>query len=306
MTTRIKLGSINLENKANRKQSEYLIECSNQWALTFAYTMTGSQTLAERIVADAIVAIISELVASVRDELKNSQNPILPNPKLTELATRLAHYIWEFSKRKAVQNLNEEGFFRLLPITRAVCILKTKAKFTRAQISEAINIEPELVEHQLTNGRLLFSNGSAWIEKSADTLEGDQKECPYWNSSTLRKVMSSEDADIQTLFSQYIGGDLDEVTSSAMHSHFTICTVCRKNLVKFKEINQEWQSKIPTHQLSATTRQQYQKYIKQMNYYSDDPPPSFLSGVKKVFEDPKSRLFFTALLLMYLILKYNS
>lgn len=296
--------NLNATVGTQQKQSEYLLECSNVWALSFAYAMTSNQTLAEQIVADSIVAYISEQFT--QNKITEIQNTVPKKySKFTKINIRLAHYIWEFSKRKATHNIDDDGFFKLLPITRAVCVLKTKAKMNKHQIAECLNLEEDLVELHLSKARLLFSHGKAWIEKSADIMDDGNLECPYWNSSTLRKVTSLEDADIQTLYSQYLGGDLDETTQAAMHAHFTICSVCIKNLVKFKEINQEWVSKIPTITLSNQTKNQFKKYIKQMNYYSDEPEPSFLAGVKRVFQDQKTQIFFVSMILLYVLFKIN-
>ncbi len=302
--------SVNIQNltseSTNAKVSNFLLDCSNQWAISFAYAMTGNERLSERIVADSIVALISEQYAEIKSKLNQTENVPITQLKYTEISVRLAHYIWEFSKRKAVTGSPSDEFFGLLPITRAVCILKTKAKFNRSQICESLRLTEDLVEYHLTKARLLFTHGRAWIEKSADVISDGNLECPYWNASTLRTITSMEDADIQNLYSQYLGGDLDESTQAAMHAHFTICNICRKNLIKFKEINQEWVDKIPSISLSDQTRNQYKKYIKQMNYYSSDPEPSFWAGIKKVFQDPKTQVIYAVIIILFVILKYNS
>ncbi|MBI3557437.1 MAG: hypothetical protein HY074_14325 [Deltaproteobacteria bacterium] len=176
---------------------------SETWGMSLAFAVTQSVEKSERIMADAIVALMAAVteqqgVAMIEARLaqyhRNNGAELTndlptkakPAPLLHGItATRFAAVIWEMANAQAYRGFGIDPFFRMPAIARAVVIMKIKAQFSRQQIAGVLRITANQVDDHLENARLLFSDGRPWVEASPElNIQGTSwtPECPQWNS----------------------------------------------------------------------------------------------------------------------------
>lgn len=213
-----------------------MLQWSDAWALSLAYAVTRSFEEAERIVADTAVALASADVLLKRES------------RGSDRAVKFARAIYDQSLSKAFRLPTDDSFFALTPQARAVCVLKSRARFAKNQICDALRMSPTLVDEAILVARHTFSGGRSWLESSAQMIVDDRgttsmPECPYWKTTAPRS--EGMDPDIESLFAQYVDGELLPNIDQTLHRHFLVCSVCRTNLDAFRARNNDWLTSVP-------------------------------------------------------------
>lgn len=282
---------------------------SETWGMSFAFAVTQSVEKSERIIADAIVALVAAVTeqegvamvearlaqyrrdkgAEITDELPVKAKPAPLLHGIT--ATRFAAVIWEMANAQAYRGFGIDPFFRMPAIARAVVIMKTKAQFSRQQIAGVLRITAFQVDDHLENARLLFSDGRPWIEASpALTVNGIESatwspECPQWNSAAPRQTSEEGGKHLQDIFAQYVGNDLDVDTGQRLHSHLIVCTACRSNFSHFKKQYSDWSTSIPMIETAPEMRKHLKKVTKmalKVKRHEAGDAPKALPGLNKI------------------------
>lgn len=266
---------------------------SETWGLSMAFAVTQSVEKAERIVADVIVALIAQDAARPDSAPKSA----------SASAQRFATALWEQTNQQAYRGFGADSFFRMPAVARAIVILKTRAQFSRHQISQIVGMTPEQIDDHLENARLLFSDGRPWIQASPDiNVQGDRwvPECPQWKATAPRSDEPGQ--AIQDVFARYVGNDLDLETGQKLHSHLIVCTVCRTSFAHFKRQYTDWVGSIPTIEADLELKKHLTKVTK-MAFRVRAPgkgAPSPLPGIRRILRDGQVRaMVFGALAVMF-------
>ncbi len=262
------------------KSAENLLNWSNSWGLSLAYSVTHSFDSAEEIVADASVALqASSSVANLSSSAR---------------AVKLARTIWDIASHRAYKLPTEDTFFKMAPLTRAICVLRTKAKFSKIQIAESLGVGVGNVSEHLDNARLNFTDGRTWIESSAQPVVNEGKtewapECPYWKTTAPRSEARNEISapEIQELFASYVEGDLLPHVEATLHGHFTSCKICRLNLQAFKDRHSAWTDSVPAISMSDSYEARLLRFLKQATRFtSGKAQPTLFSGARAMVATP--------------------
>lgn len=262
---------------------------SENWGMSLSFAVTQSVEKAERIVADAIVALIA------RDDVEDRKNPSSAGASKTELPTsatavRFAQTVWELSNAEAFRGFGADTFFRMPAIARAIVVLKTKAQFSRAQIAQILNVATSQVDDHLENARLLFSDGRPWIGASPGLQVAGASwapECPQWKATAPRSELEGQ--DIQTIFANYVGNDLDTESGRKLHGHLVVCTTCRSNFAHFKRQYTDWTNSIPVIDTDPALKKHLTKVTKTALKMNRRAAPSPLPGIRRILRDSQVR-----------------
>ena len=283
---------------------------SETWGMSLAFAVTQSVEKSERIIADAIVALVAAVTeqegvavvearlaqyrrdkgAEITDDLPTKAKPT-PSPLLHGItATRFASVIWEMANAQAYRGFGIDTFFRMPAIARAIVMMKTKAQFSRQQIAGILRITANQVDDHLENARLLFSDGRPWIEASPQLNVNGQAEswtpeCPQWNSAAPRQTNEEGGKHLQDIFAHYVGNDLDVDTGQRLHSHLIVCTACRSNFAHFKKQYADWSTSIPMIETAPEMRKHLTKVTKmalKVKRHTAGDAPKALPGIRKI------------------------
>lgn len=283
------------------------------WGLSLAFAVTQSLEKAERVVADAIVALIATEqeqedefgpeLTSKKSAAKGPQLPSSVNP------IRFAMSLWELSNAQAYRGFGADPFFRMPAVARAIVILKTKAQFSRNQIAAALGLKTSQVDDHLENARLLHSDGRPWlaaspgVQVSTDDEARWTPECPQWAGTMPRS--ESETPNLQDTFAQYVGNDLDSEAGRKLHSHLVVCGTCRTSFAFFKKQYNDWTSSLPTIEADKDLRKHLAKVTRTALRLRRKGPPRFLPGVRRVMREGQVQAFFlgaASLMILHMIL----
>lgn len=287
------------------------------WGLSLAFAVTQSLERSERLVADAIVALIAtelEQEAEFGPELREARRkgPFVPtsvNP------VRFAATIWELADKEAYRGFGADAFFRMPAVARAIVVLKAKARFSRVQIAHAVGVRPNQVDDHLENARLLFSDGRPWLGAGPGvriTEESWVPECPQWDSEASVSVLGAtaepqnNSQTLQETFARYIGNDLATEDGHKLHSHLVVCTSCRTSFAHFKRQYLDWASSVPAIEPDKDLRKHLKKVSSMAFKVRRNGPPRALPGMRRLIRDGQvlAVLFGAAsLLILHLILR---
>ena len=275
------------------------------WGVSFCFAVTQSLEKAERIVADAIVALVAtelEQEAEFGPELhsKNQKGPALPS---SVTATRFAATLWEIANKDAYRGFGADAFFRMPAIARAIVVLKAKAQFSRAQIATTLNIKPAQVDDHLENARLLFSDGRPWLASSPGLQVSDDRwvpECPQWTGAVIR-ANESATTNLQDVFAHYVGNDLDPETGQKLHSHLVVCTTCRTSFAHFKKQYLDWAGSIPSIEPDSDMRDHLKRVTNMAFKVRRHAPPKLMPGVRRLWREGQIKAVFVGAALMALL-----
>ncbi len=264
-----------LFERSYRKYVNY----AETWGLTLAFSQTNSVQKAEDLLSETMV------------------NLAVQKQPTTLTQVHFAKSLLTISSKFATdRELDIDGFFSLPKVTRAVSVLKSRAKFQEKEIADVLNISVKAVEMHLEKSRLFFSKSKTWFKRPSDiivTNSGKEiqwnSECPYWSKNSDR---SSLDQDLQTLFSQYITNDLDAKTEKVLYGHFAVCKVCRENLVEFKDKYNSWVESHPYLEPTRNLSRRIQKYYKDAFHIQWDNRPNFWLGIKEMLNNPMHLIVF--------------
>lgn len=262
------------------------------WGLSLSFAVTQSLEKAERIVADAIVALITteaEQEAEFGPELrpkKASQLPSSVNP------IRFAMTIWELSNKQAYRGFGNDPFFRMPAVARAIVVLKAKAQLSRTQIAAALGIKVSQVDDHLENSRLLYSDGRSWLASSPGMQVSEDRwapDCPQW-AGTMPRAESST-PNLQDVFAQYVGNDLDAEAGRKLHQHLVVCTTCRTNFSHFKKRYSDWTNSVPVIEADRDLQKHLIKVTNMALKVRRKGPPRFMPGVRRVMREGQVQAF---------------
>lgn len=274
------------------------------WGLSLAFAVTQNADKAERIVADAIVALIAAEVerhealmiearaASFKKESDSSKTQALKFKKIIQVPTsvsplKFGKALWELASTQAFRGFGADSFFRMPAIARAIVVLKTKAQFSVQQIAQAISTPENVVEDHLENARLLFSDGRPWIETTPGLDPSGNSWVQHytqWRATATRKHETREQ-EIQGLFAQYVGNDLDIVTSQKLRNHLLACSDCRTSFSNFRRNYSDWTNSIPSLEPSDEQQKYFQKLSKMALGTKRSAPPRALPGIRKILRE---------------------
>ncbi len=261
--------------KHQKRMSEKYVGWAQGWGVTLAYSVTQSQELSERSVAEAIVA----LIAKEMETPKNKSNLSLP---ASVHAVKFAKAIWDHTQKQAFQGFSTEPFFKMPPVTRALVVLKTKAQLLRHQLAEIFSLSINQVDRELENAKLQFSRGKPWIE----------------NTQSAHVEFGLEP---HTLFAQYLGKDLNLDLENKLHLHLLNCKDCRAQLIQFKQNYEAWEKSIPQVDMDSKTKKFFQTTALKTFKASRKALPNPLAGARKVLTQVQMQaLIFGFLSLLFL------
>jgi hypothetical protein len=295
-----------------REQRKVLIErysgWAESWGLSLAFAVTQSLEKSERIVADAIVAMVATDrerearqasartatdAAETEAEISAVSRAVARAANISaaslQSATRFARALWELSDRQAFRGFGTDAFFRMPAVARAIVVLKLKGRFSCAQIAEIVSIKTPQVDDHLENARLLFSDGRSWLAPGGEALaliraDGERwsADCPNWRD------------DLQTTFAHYVGNDLDADAGAKLHSHLVVCTTCRASLSHFKQQYTDWAGSIPVLDPDREFRRQLERVTRMALKARPRKgrPPSPMPGLRRVMRDTQVRAVF--------------
>lgn len=279
---------------------------SELWGLSLAFAVTQSVEKSERVVADAIVALIAadveqEAQAMARARMGRPDRESHPDNsgarRIQVSATRFAGAIWELALAQAFRGFGADTFFRMPAIARAIVVLKAKAQFSRGQIAETLRTDLRQVDNHLENAQLLFSDGRSWLETSPGLIVEGSKwmpECPQWNATAPRSETNGRaegvraagaERDLQWVFAQYVGNDLDSEANQRLHSHLVVCTACRTSFGRFKKQYVDWTGSIPAIESDPELRKHLTKVTRMAFKMRRGAPPRALPGLRKLLRD---------------------
>ncbi len=112
---------------------------SESWGLSLAFAITQSVDDSEKAVSEAIVALVARKT--------NGRHTLAIDDTEGEMEpTDFAAAIWQIALPKAFRGFGADSFFKLPVSTRAIVMLKLRAKFSRQQIVDALDIPAEQIE----------------------------------------------------------------------------------------------------------------------------------------------------------------
>jgi hypothetical protein len=196
---------------------------------------------------------------------------------------RFAGVLWELVESHAYRGYSADSFFKLPPVTRAIVLLKAKAKLSRQQIATALKIRISEVDAHLENSRLSFSSGKSWLEGSPAVFVRDNSwmpDCPHWAVTAQ---------PIQEVFAHYAGGDLDPDSGQKLQSHLLVCTSCRGNFNHFKKQYLDWADAVPAIETDPSLKKHLTDVARLALKVSRKGPPSIWPGLRKVLADGQTR-----------------
>lgn len=247
------------------------------WGLSLAFAITQSLEKSERIMGEAIASLVATAKA------------LDPKDIHAAVAPRFASVVWEISNTQAYRGFGTETFFKMPAVTRAVVMLKTKAKFSRAQIAQALALKPTQVDDHLENARLLYSSGQSWLGGSD------------WISNCELASRVTKSAGLQGVFAHYIGNDLDSDSTRRLHVHLADCSSCRKSFSHFKQQYVDWMNSVPALEADLKTRKQWKQVTNLALRLNEPRSPSPWPGLKTMAREAQMRaLLFGALSLLIL------
>lgn len=229
---------------------------AESWGLSLAFAVTQSVDEAEKVVSEAIVALVARKTGGKHSmALDDSEAEFEP--------ADFAAAIWQIATPKAFQGFGADSFFKLPVLTRAVVMLKLRAKFSRQQIADSLGISPNQIESHLESARLLHSSGRSWLVPSTaantDAAQSALQICPQWERvyeiphKYVQKPSAKTDF-LQEIFDRYVGNDLDNKTSQALHGHLVSCDACRTGFVHFRKTYNDWITTIPVVEADESLR----------------------------------------------------
>ena len=272
------------------------------WGLSLGFAITQSVDEAEKIVSDAIVALVARKSASPRTiPLEDAETDFEP--------TDFAATIWQLASPKAFRGFGADSFFKLSVLTRAVVMLKLRARFSRGQIAEALDLPIDQIESHLESARLVHSGGRNWLVSPALNEVDGFATCPQWERvyqipqhyvwKAKQKIdgqkVQEKNADavvraefLQEIFDRYVGNDLDDKTTKALHCHLSDCTTCRKGFVHFRKTYNDWVTTIPTVEADAALQKHLDGVSKQATRQLAGNPTAWLA-FKQSLRNPQLR-----------------
>lgn len=277
------------------------------WGLSLAFGVTQSLEKSEKIISDCIVAIIAtdmakenaaDLVTPFVDFSQTSVDSLTqPFPSFKPSPVRLASAIWQAADAHAYRGFGPDIFFKLPALTRAVVLLKTKARFSRVQIATALNLSFQKIDDHLENARLLFSSGKPWIGSSPEIEVTDLT----WNV----KCATAANPKLADFFDRYLGNDLDAQSNQKLQAHLVHCPSCRNCFFHFKKEYANWVSSIPTLEPHPKTKRlwigvTHMAFKTARNAQGAQPrKPRAWPGIKRVVQDHEVRLLLTSALSLF-------
>lgn len=282
-----------------KMMTERYVSWAEAWGMSLAFAVTQNLEKSERIVADAVVALIAaETEAEARLDPQAARakgsKPLIPS---SVTAARFASVLWELSNKQAFRGFGADAFFRMPAIARAIVVLKLRAQLSRQQIGSVLNVSLKQVDDHLENARLLFSDGRSWLAPPVGALAGDATnpihmqgdqwvpDCPQWRAEAPGTSDETTGAGLQDTFAQYVGNDLDTETGRKLHSHLVVCTTCRTSFSNFKRQYADWTQSIPSIDPNDEMRKHLTKVTRMAFKTRRGGPPSPFPGLKRVLRD---------------------
>lgn len=303
-------------SEQKRFSRELFSTWSQNWGLSLAFAITQSVDESEKVVADAIVALVARKTSARTMAVDDTEAEFEPSD--------FAATIWELASSKAFRGFGADSFFKLPVLTRAVVMLKLRARFSRSQIADSLDVTVEQVDSHLESARLVHTGGRSWLISPTEQSTEAFSTCPQWErvysvpqhfvwkanqKSTTQNEKANTDVFaktefLQEVFDRYVGNDLDTKTTQALHTHLTDCTTCRNGFVHFRKTYNDWMTTIPVVEPDA----ELQKHIEGVSKYaaktlSNEPSP--FTAVKAVFRNTQFRaiLVFLVLSFLYIYMK---
>lgn len=281
---------------------EAYADWSQKWALALAYGVTQDQALAEKSVGEALVgALVSR--PSVRSTggagAKGAVATVVPAASVLahhDLLVDFATRVLRSASPRTFRGFSSEEFFKLPIITRAAVMLKVKGRFSRAQTARVLGVSDIEAERLLESARLAFTRGRPWLVSGG-----------FRQLEDARLVAPCPNPEDGRLYARYLEHDLTSDETVVLHRHFVACTLCRGNLVRFKNVYNDWLFSLPEPEVNKAAQNVIKKTIalgiKARREHRTQVTPSPWPGLRRVLADRQTQLLLLSLVAFLWLLK---
>ena len=290
-----------------KSAEEAYADWAQKWALALAHSVTQDQAGAEMAVGEALVGALAtsprpqRLPASAGG---GGGGAALATAAVAAEAT-LEHHdlLVDFAARvvkaasgRAFRGFSSEEFYKLPVITRAAVMLKVKGRFSRGQTAQVLGVSEAEAERLLESARLAFTRGKPWLATG-----------PSRQLEDARLVAPCPNLEDGRLFARYLEHDLGSDETVLHHRHFVACSLCRGNLVRFKNIYNDWLFSLPEPEVNKAAKSVIRKTIalglKARRDRRIQSTPSPWPGLRRVLEDRQTAMLAIAIVAFLWLLK---
>ncbi|MGE4233748.1 MAG: zf-HC2 domain-containing protein [Bacteriovoracia bacterium] len=268
---------------------------ASNWGIELVFAITQSLEQSEKILADAVAAMIAEDYPANAEK----KSKVLYSARAVGFASTL----WRLSEKYAFRGLAADSFFRLPVLARAAIVLKVRAQFSIAQIATILSSDIKQVSYSLENARLVFSGGQSWLAGESEILATTGSHCENLKRDLLaRREDPLLAEEVEELYSKYIGRDLSRGLHDTLHEHLLACRDCRSRFSRFKQKYVSWISALPAieiHQknLSDLTKTAV-KMIKASEKRASVRLPSPIPVIRRMLKDKQVQFTLGAIVVL--------